>query len=405
MPRFAPVTRQIREVTGSAPTGTRTWNHVGERSVREGAGLPSGWSGELQEDPLSSRVRGQRTAALLGCYVLPGGVPDPRPGISEAKRAESIGLGTVWIGERYDTKDLPSLAGALSQATERVTIAAGITHTGLRHPMVLASMGQTLQCLTGERFALGLGRSAMWRWNNYGAPAPTLRSLGDHADILRRLWAGETVSYDGPAGRFPQLRLAQRAAVAPPPLLLAAVGPKTLALAGSAYDGAILHPFLTPAAVGRSVQIVRDAAAAAGRDPSTARCYATVVTAPDLDAEQEALAVGSRAAGYFHVAGLGDSLVAANGWSPDDLTRYRSHPTLVALGDRQADKALSRGVLADLAATMPADWLPSSSASGPTAACAARLHEYVDAGADGIILHGSTAEHLEGLARTFEEAG
>ncbi|HEY2330595.1 MAG TPA: TIGR03857 family LLM class F420-dependent oxidoreductase [Acidimicrobiales bacterium] len=344
---------------------------------------------------------GERSAALLGCYVLPGGVPDPRPGLDQARTAEAIGLGTVWIGERYDTKDLPSLAGAISQVTERVRIAAGITHTGLRHPMVLASMGQTLQALSNERFALGVGRSAMWRWNNYGAPAPTLASLGDDATILRRLWAGETVTYDGPAGRYPLLRLAQHSPLAPPPVLLAAVGPNTLALAGRAFDGVILHPFLTPDAVARSVAIVRDAAVASGRDPDGLRCYATVVVAPDLTPEQEGLAVGSRAAGYFHVAGLGDSLVAANRWDPDDLARYRSHPTLVALDGKQADKALSRDVLVELSRTMPADWLPSSCAAGPSAACATRLHEYLDAGADEIVLHGSTAEHLEPLVDAF----
>lgn len=106
----------------------------------------------------------------LGCYVLPGGVPDPRPGLHQAKVAEDIGFGTAWIGERYDTKDLPALAGAIGQVTSRIRIGAGITHPGLRHPMVLASMGQTLQALTGERFMLGLGRSAPWRWQAYGVP-------------------------------------------------------------------------------------------------------------------------------------------------------------------------------------------------------------------------------------------
>ena len=196
-------------------------------------------------------------ADVLGTYVLPGGVADPRPVVEQARRAEAVGLGTAWIGERYDTKDLPSLAGALTQTTDRIRIGAAVTHTGLRHPMVLASMGQTLQALSGGRFLLGVGRSASWRWRNYGVPAPTLQSLGDTAAILRRLWAGETVAYDGPAGRFPRLRLAQRPEVSPPPLLLAAVGPRTLALAGRSFDGVILHPFLTPEAVGRSVGIVR----------------------------------------------------------------------------------------------------------------------------------------------------
>ncbi len=204
----------------------------------------------------------------LGCYVLPGGVPDPRPALQQAKIAEDLGFGTAWISERYDTKDLPSLAGAVGQVTERIRIAAGITHPGLRHPMVLASMGQTLQALTDERFALGLGRSALWRWQAYGVPAPTLESLGDTADILRRLWAGETVAYNGPLGNFPALRLAQRPDVAPPPVLLAAVGPKTLGLAGRTFDGVILHPFLTTNAVRRSVDIVRDAAARPGAIPT-----------------------------------------------------------------------------------------------------------------------------------------
>ncbi len=340
-------------------------------------------------------------AAALGCYVVPGGVADPLVALDEARVAEQIGLGTVWIGERYDTKDLPSLAGALSVATARVRIGAAITHTGLRHPMVLASMGQTLQALSGGRFLMGFGRSAMWRWNAYGVASPTLASLGDSAGILRRLWAGESVTYRGPAGNFPLLRLPQRPDVAPPPLLLAAVGPKTVELAGRCFDGVILHPFLTPAAVGHAATIARAAAQRAGRDPSTFRCYAAVVAAPDRTDADSALVIGARAAGYFHVSGLGDALVSANGWDAADLEAYRSHPTLVALGDRPADKHLSRTDLAALSATLPPHWLPSSSAAGTATRCASRLREYLDAGADEVILHGSTADFYGQLAAQF----
>jgi probable F420-dependent oxidoreductase len=340
---------------------------------------------------------------VLGCYILPGGVPDPRPGIEQARTAEALGLGTVWIGERYDTKDLPSLAGAVSQATTRVRIAAGITHVGTRHPMVLASMGQTLQALSDGRFMLGFGRSANWRWKAYGITPPTSAALADMAGILRRLWAGEVVTYRGPAGTFPELRLPQRPPIDPPPLLLAAVGPKTIRVAGEAFDGVILHPFLTPDAVHRSVGILREAAEQAGRDAASARCYATVVVAPDLSPAEEMVAVNARAAGYFHVAGLGDALVQANGWDSADLARYRSHPQLVALGGRQADKALSRTELAEISGAMPPHWLPSASATGPSPACVVRLQEYLDAGADGLILHGSTASHLTGLVAAFGE--
>src|SRR3546814_5222602 len=67
----------------------------------------------------------------------------------------------------------------------------------------------------------------------------------------------------------------------PPPVILGAVGPKTLALAGAHCDGVVLHPFLTTEGVARSVRIVRDAARDAGRDPEAVAIYATVVTAPD----------------------------------------------------------------------------------------------------------------------------
>jgi 5,10-methylenetetrahydromethanopterin reductase len=348
-----------------------------------------------------SLVNAGRSPRLLGCYVLPGGVGDPRPVVAQARRAESEGLGTAWIGERYDTKDLPSLAGALTQTTSALRIGAAITHTQLRHPMVLASMGQTLQALSNGRFLLGVGRSAAWRWRDYGEPMPTLGSLGDVAQILHRLWAGETVSYEGPAGRFPRLRLPQRPETEPPPVLLAAVGPKTLALAGERFDGVILHPFLTTDAVAASVQAVRTAAAQAGRDVDLVRCYATVVVAPDRSSEEKEVAVNARGAGYFHVAGLGDALVAANGWDATELQRYRRHPLLIGIGDQQADKALSRAELIEVSRDLPDHWLASSSATGTAAQCAIRLTEYLEAGADELILHGTTAEHLGSLVEAF----
>ena len=337
----------------------------------------------------------------LGCYVLPGGVPDSKPAIDQARAAEALGLGAVWIGERYDTKDLPSIAGALTQVTSSVRIGAAITHIGLRHPMVLASMGQTLQSLSGGRFQLGIGRSAEWRWKAYGQQSPTIASMSDSADILRRLWAGETVTYKGPAGDFPSLRLPQRPVDAPPPLLLAAVGPKTIAAAGRSFDGVILHPFLTPEAVRKSRDLLESAAKEAGRDPGTLRCVATVAIAPDTTDEQAKLAIHSRAAGYLHVAGLGDAIAKVNGWSEADLASYRDQPLLNELNGAQADKALTRQQLLELCDKMPADWIPSSSAAGSAAFVAGRLRDYLDAGADEILIHGTSGAGLAPLAKVY----
>jgi probable F420-dependent oxidoreductase len=342
--------------------------------------------------------------SALGAYVLPGAAHDPKSGLDEARAAEEMGLGAVWIGERYDSKDLGALAGAIGQVTERVRIGAAITHPILRHPMVLASMGQTLQSLTGERFALGFGRSAMWRWNAYGVPAPTLRSLADTADILRQLWAGETVSYEGELGRFPRLRLPVVLDLAPPPLLLAAVGPKTIALAGRHFDGVILHPVLTPDAVRRSAGILRDAAEAAGRDPETVRCIATVLTAPGVSDEEARLAIHARSAGYLSVEGLGDAIARANGWRETDLAAYRAQRMLTDLNGLPADKHLSRQQLIELCDGMPESWLPSSSAAGTVEESAEYLDRYFEAGADEVIVHGVVGARLGPLARHVSQA-
>ena len=142
----------------------------------------------------------------------------------------------------------------------------------------------------------------------------------------------------------------------------------------SAFDGVILHPFLTPDAVGRSLALVRDAATAAGPGPELLRCCATVVVAPDRTDGDTALAVGARAAGYFQLRGLGDALAARQRMGrrgPRGATAgSRSWPEL---GERSADKSLTRDELIELSRAMPADWLPSASAVGDAATCAARL--------------------------------
>ena len=143
----------------------------------------------------------------LGAYVLPGRVKDPRLAIGQAQTAEHLGLGTVWISERWGTKDLGVLAGAVGQATQNIRFGSAITHYQVRHPVVLASTAMTAQALSGGRFMLGVGRSVGAMWRAVGLPEATNQILIDTADIIRRLCRGEKVSYDGPAGRFPALRL------------------------------------------------------------------------------------------------------------------------------------------------------------------------------------------------------
>jgi probable F420-dependent oxidoreductase len=332
----------------------------------------------------------------LGAYVLPGRVTDPGAVIGQAQAAERLGLRTVWLSERWGTKDLGLIAGAVSQATSSVQIASGITHLQSRHPALLASLAMTAQALSNGRFILGVGRSVDAMWKAVGLPRSTNASIVDHAAIFRRLCRGEKVRYDGPAGTYPSLRLNDLPDQPVPPLVFAAIGPKGLELAARHFDGVLLHPFLTPAAVRRSVQRVRDAELAAGRPPGSVRVYATVVVACELPAAEELAVVGVRAVTYYQIPGFGERLAGANEWDPEPVARLRSHRLLAGIRG-SADSVLTREELVEVASTLPPEWIDGAVAVGSARSCHEAFERYRDAGADELVLHGSTPDKLGAL--------
>jgi probable F420-dependent oxidoreductase len=340
-------------------------------------------------------------AERLGTYLLPGRVVEPTRGPTDAAAAERGGLGSVWLSDRWDQKEAGAMLGAIAAATAKVRIATGITHPSTRHPLVLAGMASTLQALSGGRFILGIGRSVPMIWRTMGLRPPTTRALADLAQILRRLWAGETVSYHGPLGDFPGLKVAHRYEGSPPPLVLAAMGPRTLAMTGEAYDGVLLHPFLTTEAVVRSVAGVRAGAERAGRDPAAVRIYAVVVAAPSLPPEQEAAIVGGRAITYLQAPGFGELLVGINGWDARVLAKLRTHPLLASLGKGLADQAFTLAELGEVAKVLPEAWISEGAAVGTPKRCAERLRQYLDAGVDEIVLHGNVPSALGEMIDEF----
>jgi 5,10-methylenetetrahydromethanopterin reductase len=332
----------------------------------------------------------------FGAYVLPGRVTDPGAVVDQARAAQRLGLRSVWLSERWGTKDLGVIAGAVSQVTSTIRIASGITHLQSRHPALLASLAMTAQALSNGRFILGVGRSVDAMWAAAGLPRSTNVSIVDHADIFRRLCRGEKVRYDGPAGSYPSLRLNDIPDQPVPPLVFAAIGPRGLELAGHHFDGVLLHPFLTASAVRRSVQKVREAEEAAGRPRGSVRAYATLVVACDLPAEEETAVVGARAVTYYQIPGFGERLAEVNGWEPEPLTRLRSHPLLSGVRG-SADSVLTREQLTEVASVLPAAWTGEAAAIGSRQSCHETFARYREAGADELVLHGSTPDRLESL--------
>jgi 5,10-methylenetetrahydromethanopterin reductase len=329
----------------------------------------------------------------VGTYILPGRVSDPVRGLAEAKEAERIGLGSVWISERYATKEPAVLSGAVSQLTNKVRI-GGTMYVTLRHPVVTASVANLMQALSGNRFRLLLARGVASHLATIGSPPITFQRLADFISITRRLWAGETVNYEGILGKFPAMELTDRDRGPPPPIAFTAIGPKSLAFAGEHCDGVLLHPFLTTEGVRRSAKIVHDAAEKAGRDPKSVRIYHNIIVAPDLPKEEEEAVVGGRAITYFQVPEYGEMLCQVNGWDTAPLTTMRNHPQFARLGGKLADQAFTRVQLVEVSRSLPHWWYEQGAAIGTAANCAKTLCEFLDAGADELVLHGSAPAQM-----------
>lgn len=325
----------------------------------------------------------------LACYGMPGAAPDPRGLLDEVREAERQGLGSMFLSERFNIKEAASLTGAMAAVSQDLGIATGVTNHTTRHPVVTAAWAATLQRLTGGRFALGLGRGITPLLDAFGVPRTTLATMEDAIGLYRRLWRGETiVGHDGPAGRFPVLRL-DPDLDEDIPVLVAALGPRTMRWAGRIADGVVLHTFFTDDALAHSVELVRQGAEEAGRDPNGVRVWAVLATLCDRSEAEQLRGLVGRMATYLQV--YGEPLVAINGWDGSVLERFRADAVVRSMTgaiDAVADEAQLR----HLARLIPEEWLPA--AVGAAEHCAGRVLDQFKAGADGVILHGAAPAEL-----------
>ena len=334
----------------------------------------------------------------LGFYVLAGAPKSPADLLSEMTDAEALGLGSAFISERWNIKEAATLSGAAAAVSQRIGIATGATNHNTRHPLITASYATTMHRLTGGRFTLGLGRGIDAIFSAYGIPKITTAQLEDIASLLRKMWHGELVmGHDGPAGKYQILHL-DATFDEDIPLGLAAFGPKTLALAGRAFDMVVLHTFFTDATTTRAVETVRKAADEAGRDPAAVRIWSCYATVPNSIPEDLRLkkTVG-RLATYLQ--GYGDLLVRTNDWDPDVLTRFRADQVVGSVPGA-IDAVADTATLEHIATLLPEDWLEPA-AYGTAENCAARVLRQFDLGVDGVIMHGATPGELAPVVEAY----
>lgn len=331
----------------------------------------------------------------IGTFILPGRITDPTAALREAVDAERAGFGTVWLSERYDLKDAAAISGAVCALTSRIRFATGLLAVGARHPLITASWATTLQGMFGARLTVGLGRGNPGYLAPQGIPSVSYQATGDYVDILRRLWRGETVDYDGPLGRFPDMAMVDVLDQEPPPLAFGCFGgPRAMRLAASHFDAVFLMPFLTPEAITETIRFRDEECERIGRDPKEVKIIHEMVVAPDLDEQTTLAVVHARALTYIQMSDSGEVLMQRNGWSPDALDHVRAHPVFNGLRTGVADQQFHRAQLIDAAKRLPRSWIEPNAAIGTAAQCARRLREFADLGIDEFCLHGASPAQL-----------
>jgi probable F420-dependent oxidoreductase len=339
----------------------------------------------------------------LGCYTLPGHVSDPERIFTEPVEAEQAGLGSVWISERFGTKDASVLSGVAAARTERIGIVAGLAgQLGVHHPIRMASYASTMAEIAPGRFALGLGRGMDVLADATGTPRVTFAYLEAYISVLRRLWRGERVSEDSPVGRLRGIML-DTALAEPPPIMAAAMGDATLRWAGANCEGVLLNSLWSARAVERSVRLVREGAEQAGRDPSSVKVWTILVMACEVPEETMLLTVIRRMNTYMYFPWMVEGIVRANGWDPKvaqrvierlkqiDAATVAAGPT----GDEHTARDLA--ALREMRDAYPEEWVADGNAVGDRDTCARATLARFEAGADGVLLHGSAPRDLAPL--------
>ena len=235
-----------------------------------------------------------RIGIMVGSMDIP---PSLMGQVQWAEDAEQQGFDSFWLPQVFGADVLTVIALA-GQRTNRIELGVAVVPTFPRHPVVLAQQALTAQTATGGRFTLGIGVSHQstiedWLGLSYDKPA---RHIREYLSVLRPLLNEEGVDFHG--REFRVNGALQVPDAMPCPVLVAALGPVMLGIAGELADGTITWMAGVKTVETHIVPRIRAAASEAGR-PEPRVCVGVPVAVTDNpDAARE------RAARLLHSYGL-----------------------------------------------------------------------------------------------------
>ncbi|MEV0352748.1 LLM class F420-dependent oxidoreductase [Nonomuraea sp. NPDC050680] len=209
--------------------------------------------------------------------------PDPLGGLRDKlAMAADDGFASAWLSHIFGLDALTTLAVAGSQVPG-IELGTAVVPTFPRHPLALAQQAMTVNAAVRGRLSLGIGLSHQMVIENmfgYSFERPG-RHMKEYLEILMPATRGEQVDYDGETLKAHARLTTPGAGLR---VLIAALGPRMLKLAGTVADGTVLW-MTGPRTVAEHVApTITAAASEAGRPAPRVVCSLPISVTDDVDA-------------------------------------------------------------------------------------------------------------------------
>ena len=212
------------------------------------------------------------------------------------QQAEALGYTDAWTME-VDGLDAFVPAALAASWTSELRLGTAIANVFTRGPALLAQNAVAVAEVAPDRFCLGIGSSSpaiVENWNGVELRRPLAR-VRETVAFLRAVFAGERAAREALGVRG--FRLSRRFAE-PPPIFVAALQEKMLALAGRTADGVVIN-WLSASDVPKVVSVAKEAAKSAGRDPDALEVVCRIFVIPTENEDVARLIARRAIAGYF----------------------------------------------------------------------------------------------------------
>lgn len=278
-----------------------------------------------------------------------GGVPATLDDvIAQAQSAERDGFASCWLANIFD---LDAILGAAfcARATARIEVGTAVVPTFPRHPVAMAQQAMSASAAARGRFTLGIGLSHQMVIEtmlgmSWGKPYTHCR---EYLAVLRPLLLEGRADFDGTEYRVHATLAVQGAT--PPPLLLAALAPKMLALAGQQTDGTVTWMTGPQTIREHTAPRIREAAAAAGRPAPRVVVGLPIAVTREVTAAREAASRIFQI--YGHLPSYRAMLDREGAEGPADVALVGDAADVAA----QLDRLAEAGATDFLAAPFPVD--------------------------------------------------